>query len=215
MRTGEITNVDDAILIVIDMIKDVVDPGEEFHLKAASDMVPRLAELLEVARDCGIPIVHAASMNMSNSLIDRHWWQIRDGASLIEGSEGVEVVDALRPNEYSRSEVYLPKSKYTCFYGTRLDIILRNPPFRGRNTIIITGMNTNLCCMATAIDAFNRDYDVLFVDDLNCTQDGIDGTPAETMHRITVETLKQAFVKEIVTSDQLLDQLRERASVSV
>lgn len=211
MKTEDL--VDDAIVIVIDMIKDVVEPGEEFFLDAARDMVPKLRELLEVSRECGIPIVHAASQNMHNSLLERFWWQIREGVSLIEGSATVEVAEELRPAEYSDSEVYLPKSKYSCFPGTRLDIILRNPPFRGRNTLIITGMNTNFCCFCTAADALNRDYDVVFVDDLNCTMDGIDGTPAETMHRVTVETLKQGFVKEVLGADILLSRLRDQATV--
>ena len=206
--------VDDGIVIVIDMIKDVVEPKHDFFLETARDMIPKLRDLLEVCRERRMPIVHAASQNMQNSLIDRFWWQIRDGACLIEGSEGVQVADELRPAEYSESEVYLPKSKYGCFYGTRLDIILRNPPFRHRNKLIITGMNTNMCCLCTAIEAFDRDYEVVFVNDLNCTQNGIDGTPAETMHRITVETLKQAFVTEAPSADTLLMRLRDQATVA-
>lgn len=199
---------DDAILIVIDLINDVVLPGEEFHLGSARDLVPGVRDLLDASRRRGVPIVHAASQGMGNSLVDRHWWQVANNVSLIEGSNGVEVVDSLRPERYTDAEVYLPKPKYSCFYGTKLDILLRNPPFRGRNTIMITGMNTNLCCLCTAIDAFNRDYDVVFIDDLNCTMDGIDGTPAETMHRITVETLKQGFVREVIDSAEALSRLR-------
>ncbi|HWI71000.1 MAG TPA: isochorismatase family cysteine hydrolase [Baekduia sp.] len=207
--------VDDGVVIVIDMIKDSLDQGEEFaQINAAREMVPKLSELLEVSREHGIPIVHAASQDMRNSLIARHWWPIRDGVSLIAGSPTVEVVDELRPAHYSEAEVYLSKGKYSCFYGTRLDIILRNPPFRGRNTLIITGIATNFCCLCTAADALNRDYDVVFVDDLNCTHDGIDGTPAETMHRVTVETLKQGYVSEVVTADGLLGRLRDEASVA-
>lgn len=65
----------------------------------------------------------------------------------------------------------MPKWKYSAFYGTKPDFILRNSPFLGRNTIIVTGMATNFCCICTSINinAFNRDYRVLFIDDLNCT----------------------------------------------
>ncbi|ODU27755.1 MAG: hypothetical protein ABS80_03155 [Pseudonocardia sp. SCN 72-51] len=75
-------------------------------------------------------------------------------------------------------------------------------------------MATNFCCMCTTVDAMNRDYRVLFVDDLNCTFDGIDGTPAATMHKVTVETLKQGYVEEVVTADDLMQRLtREVAPV--
>ena len=72
-----------------------------------------------------------------------------------------------------------------------------------------------VAALCTAIDAFNRDYDVVFIDDLNCTMDGIDGTPGETMHRITVETLKQGFVKEVVASAEVLSRLRAVDVVNV
>jgi nicotinamidase-related amidase len=72
---------------------------------------------------------------------------------------------------------------------------------------------TNFCCLCTSIDAFNRDYEVLFVDDLNCTFDGIDGTPAAEMHRLTVETLKQGYVEAIVTADELMSRLESGVTV--
>jgi len=199
--------VDDSIIFVVDMIKDFLDPGEEFAIDEGRDMYDKLAELMEFGRRNGIPIVHSASQGMNNSLYERHWWQIRDRVSCQPGSPTVDVVDRLRPDAYSDSEIYIAKSKYSPFYGTRLDTYLRNPPFLGRNTIVVTGMATNFCCMCTTIDAMNRDYRVLFVDDLNCTFDGIDGTPAAEMHQITVETLKQGFAEEILRADDLMKRL--------
>ena len=208
--------VDDSIIFVVDMIKDFLDPGEEFAIDEGRDMYDKLDELLAFGRANGIPIVHSASQGMNNSLYERHWWQIRDRVSCQVGSPTVDVVDRLRPPEYGDSEIYIAKSKYSPFYGTRLDTYLRNAPFLGRNTIIVTGMATNFCCMCTTVDAMNRDYRVLFVDDLNCTFDGIDGTPAATMHKVTVETLKQGYVEEVVTADDLMQRLaREAAPVAV
>jgi nicotinamidase-related amidase len=197
---------DDAVLFVIDMINDFLLPGEPFVIDAGRDMYPAMHRLLNVARSRKVPIVYAASTDMRNTLLER-WRPIRDGVSLNAGTRGVEVVDELKPAAWSEYEVYLPKAKYSCFHGTRLDVILANPPFRGRNTLIVTGMATNYCCMTTTIDAFNRDYDVIFVDDLNCTFAADDGTDAATMHKVTVETLKQGFISELVTADQLIARL--------
>jgi nicotinamidase-related amidase len=79
----------------------------------------------------------------------------------------------------------------------------------------MTGMATNFCCLCTTIDAFNRDYHVLFVEDLNCTFDGIDGTPAEVMHRVTVETIKQGYAVEVLNSEALMKRLAQEAPVLV
>jgi nicotinamidase-related amidase len=199
--------VEDGVILVIDMIRDFLEPGAKFVIDEGRDMYPDMLELIEFGRRHGMPIVYAASQGMTNSMLDRFWWQIRDGVSLIPGSEGVEVVDALRPATYSDQEVYLPKWKYSCFTGTKLDILLANKPFAGRRSMIVTGMATNFCCQCTTIDAFNRDYEVYLVDDLNCTFDGIDGTPATEMHRRTVETLKQGYVAEVLTSSELMSKL--------
>lgn len=204
--------VEDAVIIVIDMIKDFLEPGEEFVIDEGRSMYPKMIELLTFAREQKIPIVYAASQGMYNSHLDRYYWQIRDRVSLIPGTDGVTVVDVLRPQAFSDYEVYLPKWKYSAFYGTKLEVILHNPPFSGRNSFIVTGMATNFCCLCTTIDAFNRDYDVIFVEDLNCTYPGVDGTSATTMHKYTVETIKTGYA-EVLRFNQLMARLTGRAAV--
>lgn len=197
---------DDAVIICLDMINDFLLEGEPFAIDDGRDMYEKLGQVLAVARAQKIPIVHGISTDMRGTLLER-WGPIRDGVALNSNTPGVQIVEELRPREWNEYEVYLPKPKYSCFYGTTLDVYLRNPPCVGRNTIVITGMATNYCCMTTSIDAFNRDYDVIFVDDLNCTIASSDGTDAATMHRITVETLKDGFISELVTADDLLARL--------
>jgi nicotinamidase-related amidase len=198
--------VDDAVIFCIDMINDFLLEGEPFAIDAGRDMYTKLGALLDFARANKIPIVHGISTDMQRTLLER-WGPIRDGVSLNSGTPGVDIVDELKPAEWNEYEIYLPKPKYSCFYGTNLDVYLRNPPCRDRNTMIITGMATNYCCMTTSIDAFNRDYDVIFIDDLNCTMGSNDGTDADTMHRITVETLKDGFISELLSSDELMVRL--------
>ncbi len=207
---------DDAIVLVIDMVKDFLEPGKEWVIDAGRDMYPKTKELLEFARANRVPIAYSASHfsggphGGGDDRVDDFWPQTR--ASCIPATEGVEVVDSLRPESFSEYEVYIQKWKYSSFYGSKLDVVLRNPPFAGRNTIIITGMATNFCCLCTTIDAFNRDYRVIFVDDLNCTFDGVDGTPAETMHRVTVETLKQGYA-EVLDAETLMNRLQATVAV--
>ncbi len=198
---------EDAVIICIDMINDFLLEGEPFAIDAGRDMYEKLAQVLTFARQHKVPIVHGISTDMRGTLLER-WAPIRDGVSLNSGTPGVEVVVELKPEVWNEYEIYLPKPKYSCFYGTALDVYLRNPPCRGRNTVVVTGMATNYCCMTTSIDAFNRDYDVIFIDDLNCTMGSNDGTDAATMHRITVETLKDGFISELLSADELLARLR-------
>lgn len=201
---------DDAIILCLDMINDFLLEGEPFTIDEGRDMYGKMGQLLNFAREAKIPIAHGVSTDMENTLLER-WGPIRDGLVLHAGTKGVEVVDELKPAEWNEYEVYLPKPKYSLFWNTKLDVVMNNPPFRGRNTCIVIGMATNYCCMCTTIDAFNRDYDVIFVDDLNCTFATDDGTPAATIHKYTIETLKQGYISELTTADGLLARLNESA----
>jgi nicotinamidase-related amidase len=212
---------EDGVILVIDMIGDYFQSwhadtpeGEAEEVDDAHAMIPKFVEMLEFARTNNIPIVYSAMQDGGNSLLDHHWPEIGEGRIHVAGSKGSQVIPDLAPAKFTESEVYLPKSNYSCFCETKLDTTLRNPPFKGRNSLIITGMATNFCCLATSIDAFNRQYEVLFVDDMNWTVPGIDGTPAAEMHRVTVETLKQGYVEAVLSADELMSRLRNSVTAA-
>ena len=202
----------DAIILCLDMINDFLLEGEPFAIDEGRDMYSKMGQLLKFARDHKVPIAHGVSTDMRGSLLDR-WGPISDGVALNSGTKGVELVDELKPKAFNEYEVYLPKPKYSLFWNTKLDVVMNNPPFQGRNTCVVIGMATNFCCMATSIDAFNRDYDVIFVDDLNCTFDTDDGTPAATIHKYTLETLKQGYISELLSADELMARLNQGIEV--
>ncbi len=61
------------------------------------------------------------------------------------------------------------KKRYDCFIGTDLDFLLRS---HGINTLLITGVNTNSCVLATTTAANVRDYAVIVVEDCVDSMDG-------------------------------------------
>jgi len=63
-------------------------------------------------------------------------------------------------------EVIIKKHRYSAFFGTDLDIILRG---LGTDTVIVTGVTTENCCHATARDAMFHDYRVAFLSDCTAT----------------------------------------------
>ena len=62
----------------------------------------------------------------------------------------------------------IKKHRYSAFFGTDLDIILRE---WGVDTVIISGTTTENCCHATARDAMFRNYRVVFLADATATFD--------------------------------------------
>jgi len=61
------------------------------------------------------------------------------------------------------TDVVLPKSKYSAFVGTPLDLMLRA---NGVRTLVLTGVATNVCVESTARDGFMRDYHIVVASDL-------------------------------------------------
>jgi ureidoacrylate peracid hydrolase len=63
-------------------------------------------------------------------------------------------------------DVLLDKPRFGAFHGTDLELILRSG---GIDTLIITGIATNVCCETTAREAAVRDFRVLFLRDGTAT----------------------------------------------
>jgi biuret amidohydrolase len=100
----------------------------------------------------------------------------------IKGMPGVAII----PELYDRAPdlVVDTKKRYDCFVGTDLDFTLRA---HGVNTLLITGVNTNSCVLATTTAANVRDYAVIVVKDCVETMDG----PA--LHEAALVCIKTAF----------------------
>jgi isochorismate hydrolase len=81
------------------------------------------------------------------------------------------------------SDTVIVKKRYSAFFGTQLDAILRavHAP-----TLVIAGVNTHACVRTTVIDAYQRDYDVIVV------SDGIASYDAEH-HEVTRHYLERAM----------------------
>ena len=59
------------------------------------------------------------------------------------------------------ADILLEKPRYGAFHATDLEMILRT---HGIDTLIITGIATNVCCETTAREAMVRDFRVFFLE---------------------------------------------------
>ncbi|HTC51096.1 MAG TPA: isochorismatase family cysteine hydrolase [Steroidobacteraceae bacterium] len=77
----------------------------------------------------------------------------------VEGTPGVELLPEL---VVAPSDFVIIKKRYSGFFGTELDSILRTNNIQ---RIVIAGINTHACVRMTAIDAYQRDYEVFLASD--------------------------------------------------
>jgi nicotinamidase-related amidase len=99
-------------------------------------------------------------------------------------------------------DILLDKSRFGAFHGTDLELILR---MRGINTLIITGIATNICCETTAREAAVRDFRVLFLSDATGTF-GIGNISAEELQESTCATLGLLF-GQVLTTDEMIRKI--------
>jgi nicotinamidase-related amidase len=77
----------------------------------------------------------------------------------VEGRPGTELWPTLRPGG---SDYYVPKRRYSAFFGTDMDILLKG---LGADTLILIGSLTDVCVHYTFVDAHQRDFFVHVVED--------------------------------------------------
>ena len=100
-------------------------------------------------------------------------------------------------------DILLDKPRFGSFHGTDLDMILRT---RGIDTIIISGISTNICCETTAREANVRDFKVFFMSDGTATF-GMGDLSAEELQKATCTTLGFAFA-QVITVHEMIDKIK-------
>jgi nicotinamidase-related amidase len=129
-------------MIVVDMQNDFVAPGAAMETPAARAVVPKLAEALKICRDAGIKVIYTAHVHRRDGsdmgLFDDMHPPIANRAALVDGTSGLDIYPEIAP---APGEHVVKKHRYSGFYGTDLDMILRE---WGVDTVIISHLTR--CC---------------------------------------------------------------------
>ena len=141
-------------LVIIDMIEDFVHEGGALYCgPTMARIVPVIQREAERARAANEPVVYLTDNHLPN---DAEFAVFPPHA--IAGSRGAKIVPELAP---AGGDVVIAKRRYSGFFGTDLDITLRE---RGVDTLRLVGDCTNICVLFTAADARNLGYAVEVVE---------------------------------------------------
>lgn len=196
-------------MIVVDMQNDFVADGAPMETPAARAVVPKIAEALRTCRNAQIKVIYTAHVHRRDGcdmgLFDDMHPPIANRAALVDGTPGVDIYHELAP---APGEHVIKKHRYSAFFGTDLDIILRE---WGVDTIIVAGTTTENCCHATARDAMFRNYRVIFLSDATATYDypdcGWGAMPADQVHHATLVILA-ASTAHVMTVKDMIERIR-------
>jgi nicotinamidase-related amidase len=199
-------------VLTIDLHRGHLDPDVAtlpLPADAAAALVERAVPLLDAYRGLGLPVIHAvtAYRNRGEILSNRYWrfQSERPGSSRraiaehnLAGMPGLELMPGIgRPGDV----VVETKKRYDCFVGTDLDLVLRAG---GHDALLVLGVNTNSCVIATVIAASVRDFAVYIV------EEGVDTMLSRDLHDAALAVLDASFAW-VASAETTLAVLRARA----
>jgi ureidoacrylate peracid hydrolase len=215
-------------VVVVDMQNDFASPGGMFDragidITGVQAIVPNVGAVLVAARGAGVFVVYL-KMGFRPDLADAGYptsptWlksPLQVGAEvtspdgepsriLIRDCWNTDIVPDLTPQA---DDAVLYKTRYSGFFGTELDEVLRR---RGVERLIVVGATTSVCVESTVRDAMFRDYHCLVVSD--ATAEPIAADSPRSNHEASLLTLELLF-SHIATSADVIDSLRAAAALS-
>jgi nicotinamidase-related amidase len=155
-------------VVVIDMHRGSIDPPGTVFVPGGAEIVPALVRLLDEVRAAGVPVIYIVHQIRPDGSDARSpfWGEAESVGDLypnvqeqVVGSRWTELADGLEPRP---GDHVLPKKRYGAFSGNDLAFLLRNLDVE---TLVLTGVETEICVLATAYHAFNEDYRVVVARD--------------------------------------------------
>ena len=175
-------------LLVIDMLYAFVHPEGAVFYPENQAIVPVIRTVLDACREAGCVIVFMQQRYRAGKL-ENNLTTMRP--CCLEGSGGENIIDDLPVQD---TDYVIPKRRYSSFYGTDLDLVLRE---HGVNRVILVGTKTNNCIIATAFDAHYRNYEIVVIKEGVATRD-------ETTQSIYLHDINRYLGQVINLNDALL-----------
>ncbi len=173
-------NPSETALIVVDMQNAYASPGgyldlAGFDIAGAAAVIERIAEAIEAARRAGVLVVFFqngwdGAYAEAGGPGSPNWWKSNalrtmrerpelQGKLLAKGTWDYALVDRLEPQP---DDVVIAKPRYSAFYNTQLDSMLRT---KGVKTLAFCGIATNVCVESTLRDGFFLEYFGILLED--------------------------------------------------
>jgi nicotinamidase-related amidase len=150
------------VLIVVDIQDGYEVPLTDVGIplmENASAMLGPAQRVLTAARAAGVPVVFFQEVHR-RSMVD--FGRELDGTESVHCLEG-EPSTALHPDFLPRpNESHIVKRRYSCFFGTELEILLKGLK---ATTLILIGGLTDVCVHYTFVDGHQHDYVMRVVTD--------------------------------------------------
>lgn len=158
---------DRTALLVIDMQNGFISECSPLYIEGAKETIPACAEMIGFCRSHDIPVFFVTRIyyaDGSNVEHTRYAAWLHGGKPL--SPECAKEISAEMPAAFggAGNDYHIVKPRYSAFFATELDLILRR---LGIRDLILAGTTTPNCIRTTCYDAISLDYGVTVLSD--CT----------------------------------------------
>ncbi|CAG8706003.1 20146_t:CDS:2, partial [Dentiscutata erythropus] len=141
-------------------------------------IIPNVKSIVLTCHEKGIPVIWTQHGHMNVEL---------DGGTLARWYKFLKELDSIIMRSSTSigtlDFVIQSKTRYDAFYKTELNSFLTS---FGIKTLIISGVKTNLCCETTARRVFDKNYDIVFLEDTTAADN-------KEMHQATLLNLRYGW----------------------
>jgi nicotinamidase-related amidase len=157
-----------------------------------ADRFARQLRLVEAARANDVPVVFIQEVHKPSLVDIGRELDGAEGPHCIEGDPSTELARGMEPRP---EEFLIRKRRYSAFFATELDLVLRS---YGTRTVVLVGGLTDVCIHYTAVDAHQHDYHVRVV------ADAVGGS-SERAHTAALEAIAYLQRDALISAEQALE----------
>lgn len=190
-------------LLIIDVQNDNLSVGGKSETSGAvehakkQNVVENIKAISDKAREAGIPVFHnhfvieKGAKGLGNRAPIFRF--LADTESIVRGTWGAAPVDGLEPKE---GDFVLERARMSAFNGTQLDTLLRG---LGIETIIVTGVWTNMAVEHTCRDGADYGYNVVIATDGTSTisEEWQEAALNYAMNNVATKMTSEEIIKNI------------------
>ncbi|MFH1240370.1 MAG: isochorismatase family cysteine hydrolase [Candidatus Diapherotrites archaeon] len=178
-----------AALLIIDVQKGAIETYSK-HKR----ITPKIKKIADCFRELKFPVIHTLYVKPKTK---RRWTpvdRILNRKEFLQGSKSAEEVDGLK----KKSDFIIKKKHFSAFYKTNLEKLLKKKKVK---TLVITGLLTHWCVYMTALDALQRNYQVVIVKDAVSSH-------REKIHELLMRQTFKNSVGEIINSEAIIKKMK-------
>jgi nicotinamidase/pyrazinamidase len=191
-------------ILIVDMLRDSLETDAGYPITPlARGICPNINRLTDFARGRSIPVIFSMDSFLRGDFIFRGKMKERS----IRGTRDTEVTELLIQ---APTDIYSPKRRFSAFYKTDMDQILR---LLGVDTVAVCGISTHWCVLVTALDALANDFQARVLEDCcaaftkeihESTLNLYRNNPLYPLFRVmtSVEFMKEAQADESLKADR-------------